>query len=115
MQLADHSQRSIHGKRSEEFGESLGSESGPFEYGLQSLRGQCPACMDRNRNQNVLVSMVKVVVAAMRTDDIEPGALERLEHILAGDSRQTGHSAAGSISTGISTGIDLPRSFSASR
>ena len=103
------------GGRSEEFGELLGSESGLFEYGLQGLWCQGSARVNRHCDQNVLLPMVKIVVAAARTNDIEPGALERLERVLAGDARQAGHSAAGSISTGISTGIGLPRSFRASR
>jgi hypothetical protein len=67
--------------------------------------------MDRHGYKNILVSVVQVVVTAVRANDVEPGALERLERVLAGDTRQTGHSAADSISTGISTGMGLPRSF----
>jgi tRNA uridine 5-carboxymethylaminomethyl modification enzyme len=38
------------GGRLEEFGQLLGGESGLFEHGLEGLRGQCPARVNRHRN-----------------------------------------------------------------
>ena len=70
--------------------------------------------MDGHSDQNILGTVVQVVMTAVSPDGLKPSRLEGLDRVFASDARQTGQSAAGSISTGISTGIGLPRSFKAS-